>query len=59
MNSQIQLLKCMMQDVRIETLQGLEGLTKHLTTVLFVDGEAVSQDSARGVAESFEKYLKE
>ncbi|MEK6933268.1 MAG: hypothetical protein AABW75_00140 [Nanoarchaeota archaeon] len=39
--------------------KGLEGLTKHLTTVLFVDGEAVSQDSARGVAESFEKYLKE
>lgn len=45
--------------VRVYQEKGLEGLTKHLTTVLFVDGETVSHDSARGVAESFEKYLKE
>ena len=44
---------------RVYRENGLESLTKHPTSVLFVDGEAVSQDSARGVAESFEKYLKE
>lgn len=44
---------------RVYGEKGLEGLTKHLTTVLFVDSIAVTRDSARGIAESFEKYLKE